>query len=99
MLSTRDRFQTAPDLRADINKTLSNPTSVTTVKSVLKKNGLSGRIAVKKPLLRKANIQKRLQFAQKYKNWTPEQWKSVLWTDESKFEIFGGSEEYMCDAN
>lgn len=89
MLSTRDRFKTAPDLQAEINKAVANPVSVTTVKSVLKKHGLSGRIAVKKPLLRAVNKRKRLKFAQKYKHWTVEQWKSVLWTDESKFEIFG----------
>lgn len=89
MLSLRDRFKTAPDLRADINKTLPQPISVSTVKSILKRNNLSGRIAVKKPLLRAANKRKRLEFAKKYKNWTVEQWKSVLWTDESKFEIFG----------
>lgn len=35
------------------------------------------------------NKRKRIAFAKKYKNWTVDQWKSVLWTDESEFEIFG----------
>lgn len=74
-LSLRDRFKTALDLRADINKTLPQPISVSTVKTILQTNGLSGRVAVKKPLLCKVNKQKRLQFAKKYKNWTVEQWK------------------------
>ena len=26
-----------------------------------------------------------------HKNWTIEQWNKVLWTDESKFEIFGSN--------
>ena len=52
-------------------------------------NGLHERVAVKKPLLCKANIRKRLEFAKTYKDWTVDQWMKVLWTDESKFEIFG----------
>ena len=48
-----------------------------------------GRVAAKKPLLRPINKKKRLAWAKKHRNWTSEEWKSVLWTDESKFEIFG----------
>ena len=48
-----------------------------------------GRFAVRKPLLRPANKRKRLKFAQEHVDWTIDQWKSVLWTDESKFELFG----------
>lgn len=89
MISKRNRFKTAPEIRAEINETLLNPVSVTLVKNRLMKNGYVGRVAVKKPLLRPVNRRKRLAFAQKHKNWTIDQWKSVLWTDESKFELFG----------
>ena len=58
-------------------------------KAALKKKGMIGRIAVRKPLLRPVNKQKRLRFAQEHVDWTIDQWKSVLWTDESKFELFG----------
>jgi hypothetical protein len=43
--------------------------------------------AAKKPWLREANRVKRLQWAQAHRNWTPDQWRSVLWSDESKFEL------------
>ena len=43
----------------------------------------------KKTCLRKGNKTKQLKFAQRHKNWSDEQWKSILWSDESKFEIFG----------
>lgn len=46
-------------------------------------------MAVKKPVLRPINKKKRLQWAQQHRNWTLEQWKNVLWTDESKFEFLG----------
>ena len=60
-----------------------------TISRRLKEQGLKGRLAAKKPLLRPANIQKRLRFAREHKHWTVDDWKKVLWTDESKFELFG----------
>ncbi|CAJ0956123.1 unnamed protein product [Ranitomeya imitator] len=53
--------------------------------------GLHGKIAAGKPLLRTGNKQKRLVWAKEHKEWTLDQWKSVLWSDESKFEIFGSN--------
>ena len=60
-----------------------------TVKGRLEEKGMIGRIAVRKPLLRPVNKQKRLKFAQEHVEWTIDQWKSVLCLDESKFELFG----------
>ena len=37
----------------------------------------------------KANNVKRFQWALAHKHWTREQWIKELWTDESKFKIFG----------
>ena len=34
---------------------------------------------------------KRLPWAKKHKQWILDRWKSVLWSDESKFEIFGSN--------
>lgn len=44
---------------------------------------------VSKPLLKPINKKKRLNWAREHKNWTIADWEKVLWTDESKFEIFG----------
>ena len=46
-------------------------------------------MAVKKPCLTTIHKQKRLVWAKEHKNWTVEEWNRVLWSDESKFEIFG----------
>jgi hypothetical protein len=42
----------------------------------------------RKPLLKDTNKKKRLAWAKKYEQWTLDRWKSVLWSDESKCEIF-----------
>ena len=49
---------------------------------------LHGQIAAKKPLLKDTIKKRRLAWAKKHKQWTLDRWKSVLWSEESKFEIF-----------
>lgn len=87
--SKLNRRKTAPEITAELNVGRPKPVSVSTVKRRLQKAGLHGRIAMKKPLLRKQNKQKRLKWAREHQHWTIEEWKNVLWTDESKFELFG----------
>ena len=50
--------------------------------------GLHGRVARRKPYIRQGNRRKRLEFAKEQKKLTVEQWKNVLWNDESKIGIF-----------
>jgi transposase len=87
--SKRNRRLTAPEICAEVNKTRSEPVSVTTVKRRLRDAKLFGRVAVRKPLLRPQNKRKRMQWALTHRDWSEEDFKKVLWTDESKFEIFG----------
>jgi len=89
LISKRNRRKTAPEITAEINCTRSKSVSVSTVKRRLQKAGLHGRISMKKPLLSAQNRKKRLTWAREHQNWTLEDWKTVLWTDESKFIIFG----------
>lgn len=89
--SKRKRTRTAPEIHAQFNSSRETPVSVSTIKRRLNAYGLKGCIAAKKPLLRRKNILKRLNWARKHKDWTIEQWSKVLFSDESKFEIFGGN--------
>ena len=59
-------------------------TDTSTVQRRLRESDLHGRIAAKKPLLKDTNKKKRLAWAL---DWC----KSVLWSDETKFEIFGST--------
>lgn len=87
--SKRNRRLTAPEIAAEINRSRMNPVSVSTVKSRFNKAGLYGRITVKKPLLRPQNKKKRLEWAKQHRHCAISDWNKVLWSDESKFEIFG----------
>jgi hypothetical protein len=44
-----------------------------------------------KPLLKDTNQKKILAWAKKHEQWTLDQWKCVLWSDESEFEIFASN--------
>ena len=84
----------ASEIAAQINASQSSSNrhiSTSTVQRRLRESGLHGRIAAKKPLLKDTNNKKRLAWAKKHEQWTLDRWKSVLWSDESKFEIFGSN--------
>ena len=50
------------------------------------------KLLQKKTLLKdKKKKKKRLAWAKKHEQWTLDRWKSVLWSDESNFEIFGSN--------
>ena len=58
-----------------------------TIRRRLKEMGLNSRVARKKPFMSAVHRAKRLAFARKHLKWTLQQWKKVLFTDESTFEI------------
>ena len=49
--------------------------------------GLGSYIAAAKPSLREPNVALRLQWALDHQHWTIEQWKCVIWSDESSLWV------------
>lgn len=81
----RDRFATAKQIISDLSlpKLCEN-----TIRSRIKEcSELNSYWAYKKPFISVANKRKRLAWAKSHINWTPEQWRKVLWTDESPFVL------------
>lgn len=79
----------APKLANKVEKYLHKSVSPQTIRNVLKKNGLNGRVARKKPFVSKINRKKRLDYVKTHLNKNFDFWKQVLFTDESKYNIFG----------
>lgn len=50
----------------------------------------------KKPALSKKNVQARLKFAKKHRDWTIDDWKKVIWSDESKFNRYQSDGKQYC---
>ncbi|KAL1919193.1 uncharacterized protein VTP21DRAFT_2575 [Calcarisporiella thermophila] len=55
-----------------------------TVRRVIQREEVLTRVLPKKPLLSAAHRRRRLEFARKHINWTVEDWKRVMFSDETK---------------
>ena len=69
--------------------------SADTVRRAIKKAGYNARTARKMPFLNKINRKKRIDFANEYKNKTNEFWDKVIFSDESKYNIFGSDGRHL----
>lgn len=78
-----------PKLTKEVSQRINKPVSTETVRRILRKSGYNGRIARKKPFISKVNRQKRIEFAEKYVNEPVEFWTNVIFTDETKINLFG----------
>ena len=85
-----NRRWTAFELLANFNHAYKNRSQFT-VNRRLQEASMYGRVAVREPLFRPINKIKRLNWAKNYRNWTGNDFKKCLFTDESKFVVFGGN--------
>ncbi len=97
MLCIRHRNKSIKAPTEEFKMSRKYPVSSSPIRNTLIwKFDLRGRVAARKPLLRRVNIVKRLKWAKAhYVNSTFEQWCKVLWTDEYQFVIFGNNRRIM----
>jgi hypothetical protein len=79
---------TTKDLVKMLEKT-GTKVSISTVKRVLYRHNLKGHSARKKPQLQNRNKKARLRFATAHGDKERTFWRNVLWSDETKTELFG----------
>ena len=87
-LAVVNPFTSASQIREELQELPIIPSIRTIRRRLLEKYGISSRKAAKKPLLSPKNVRDRIQFCKKYKAWTFDQWKNVLFSDESTFSQF-----------
>lgn len=85
----KDPKKSAVKLAVEVQKNFDTTVHEETIRRVLHKSNLKSYSARKKPYVSEINRKKRLEFAKKYKGVEPEFWKKVIWSDESKFNLFG----------
>lgn len=85
----KNPFKSAVKISEEVSATSGTSVSASTIRRALHANGLHGRFPRKKPLISKFNQKKRIDYAKKYENENISFWNSVLFSDESKFEVFG----------
>ncbi|CAK9820145.1 Transposable element Tc1 transposase [Anthophora quadrimaculata] len=79
----------APKLVTMCNNMFNKTVSAETCRRILRSENFHGRAARKKPFINKINRAKRLAFAKEYVNKSNSFWQKVIFSDESRFNIFG----------
>jgi murein L,D-transpeptidase YcbB/YkuD len=65
---------------------------VRSIRRRLNEIGLYGRKPAKKLFTSAQNRSAQLQFAKEHLNWTPRQWKNIVFSDETKFNLYNSDE-------
>uniref|UniRef100_A0AAR2KPU3 Transposase Tc1-like domain-containing protein n=1 Tax=Pygocentrus nattereri TaxID=42514 RepID=A0AAR2KPU3_PYGNA len=79
---------TRQDLVNDLNRA-GTTVSKKTISNTLCRQGLKSCSARKVPFLKPTHVKARLKFANDHLNDPEEEWEKVMWSDETKIELFG----------
>ena len=86
----KNPFVTRRELQEDLRQA-GIEVSKDTISRSLHRQGLNCRSPRKTPLLKRKHVNARLKFVDVYQNKPSEFWEKVLWSDETKIELFGGN--------
>ena len=84
-ISKGNPMWTARKVRQESN--LTGVVSINTVKRTLRRHGLFGRVAVRKPFLSFRHRKNRFLWCRQRMSWPVEKWERVIFSDECKLEL------------
>ncbi|KAK3529248.1 hypothetical protein QTP70_021905 [Hemibagrus guttatus] len=76
------------DLVNDLQRAGTKVTKAT-ISNTLRRQGLKSCSAIRVPLLKPVHVRARLKFAREHLDDPEEDWENVIWSDETKIELFG----------
>src|SRR6266850_317289 len=88
LISSR-KAETATAIAKSLSSVISQPLSAQTVRNHLKKMGMKAVVKQKGPFLSRKHQQARMDFALAHQYWTLDDWKRVIWSDETKINRLG----------
>ena len=94
-LITSQKAENATDVAKTLQDMTNTSFSVKTVRRALRGTGMKAVTKRKRPFLSKKHRRMRMDFAEAHKDWTVEDWKRVIWSDETKYQLFGVRWEEM----
>ncbi|GFT91498.1 transposable element Tcb1 transposase [Trichonephila clavipes] len=84
----QNMYSTVPQLTQIVNQGSSQQISAQTMRIELQRIGKHSRLPMRKPLISVRNAKSHLQWFWERKHWTSEEWKRVMWWDESRIPYF-----------
>jgi hypothetical protein len=88
-LITSQKAENAVQIANTLQPIINNTLSAQTVHRCLKEAGMKPVVVQKRPRLLPCHRRERLDFAIAHKDWTMEDWKRVVWSDETKINRLG----------
>jgi len=88
-LVTTQKAENAVQVTKTLGDITNQSISSKTVRRVLKSAGMRAVVKKKRPLLSKRHRKGRMDFALAHKDWTVDDWKRVIWSDETKINRLG----------
>jgi hypothetical protein len=101
-VGSKYRLSSVPTLTTELQTASGSNVSTRCVHQELHEMGFRGRAAAHKPKITMCNAKRRLEWCKARRHWTLEQWKCVLWSDESRFTIWQSDGQiwvYGCQEN
>ena len=86
-LALRNRQSTARRLQIDFQHAIGQRISDQTIRNRLHEGDLRARRPARGPILTRQHRARRYEFAQEHQNWRLQDWRTVLFTDESRFHL------------
>lgn len=86
-------FKTAGELLIDCG--LTYIISIDTVKRILRRSDLYGRVSIRKPLLSDTHKKRRLLWCRTRNDWTLQAWQRIIFTDECKLDVYPRARKYV----
>ena len=83
----KNRLSSVATLTTEFQTDTGSNVSTSTVRRELHEMGFHGRAAAHKPKITTRNAKRRLEWCKAHRHWSLEQWKCVLWSDESHFTL------------
>ena len=93
---TKGGFDNAVQVKAELLRNLNVNINADTVRRALRDNGLGALPKVKKPEISDVNARERLRWCKNRIDWTLEDWKRVIFTDEAKINRFNSDGRIWC---
>jgi hypothetical protein len=88
-LITSQKADNASQVKKMLTHTLPQSVSTKTIRRNLSRTGMKAVVKVKHPLLTARHKRNHLEWAMERRNWTMEDWKSIVWSDETKINRLG----------
>ena len=88
-LITSKKAENASQITQILKEITNQSLTSQTTHNHIKKARMKSAVKTKKPLLTKIHRKERLDFALAHQDWTVEDWKTVVWSDETKINRLG----------